>query len=375
MNNKFNKDRLIQARLFRGYTQKELADMIGIKPQTISSLELGKNTEPTYKVLQAFASVLEFDERFFVLPTPILNNTNYAFRSKKTTINKKKEQVQAIADILSEIKINIVDKYINLPKLNLIEIKHQIANTIENINKDAIERIANDIRKHWGVGNAPISNVVKLLEYNGIFNFRIFSQDINNKIDALSWLSNGNPLILLTSNKSGVRSRFDVAHELGHILLHNNCITQEKHDILEAEANYFASCFLFPKEAVFNEAINSVSLDCYINLKKRWKMSIQAIIFRLHSLNIITDNQKLYLNMQISKNGYRTQEPLDNEIKHEETFLLQEVCRELELNNIVNIDDYLYANNMRDILNIPKIEKQKIIPKFEIKNVENQYVN
>jgi Zn-dependent peptidase ImmA (M78 family) len=104
-------------------------------------------------------------------------------------------------------------------------------------------------------------------------------------------------------------------------------------------------------------------------------MSIAAIIFRLHSLNIITDNQKLYLNMQLSKKGYRTQEPLDDEIKHEETFLLQEVCRELELNNIVNIDDYLYANNMRDILNIPKIEKQKVIPRFEIKNVENKYVN
>lgn len=376
---KFNKERLIQARIFRDYTQLELANIINITPQAISCLESGKNSEPTYKTLHSIAQALNFHENFFFLQSLDISNTNYAFRSKKTTVSKKKEQVRVIADLLSEIKYNIIDKNVNLPKTNLIDVEHHAASSIENIDYDSIENIVNQIRKHWGVNDAPISNIVRLLECNGIFNFRIVSRDISAKIDALSWFSDVNPLILLTTAKSGVRSRFDASHELGHLLLHRNMIheniTQEQHNVLEKEADYFASAFLFPKNAVFNEAINATSIDCYIGLKRRWKISIAAIAMRLHALNIITDSQKKYLFIQLSKNGFRTKEPLDDEIGHEDTFLLQEVCRELENNNIINLDDHLYANDMRDILGIPKHVVQPVRPKFEIKNVESKYMN
>ena len=74
----------------------------------------------------------------------------------------------------------------------------------------------------------------------------------------------------------------------------------------------FASSFLLPKSS-FGKEVQAypTSLQYYEMLKKKWKVSIQAMIYRSYQLNIISNNQFQYLMRQVSKKGWRQKEPGD----------------------------------------------------------------
>ncbi|WP_427339611.1 ImmA/IrrE family metallo-endopeptidase [Caloranaerobacter sp. DY30410] len=125
------------------------------------------------------------------------------------------------------------------------------------------------------------------------------------KIDAFSQWIGSRPFIFLGSDKdSAVRSRFDIAHELGHLLLHTHVDQEDLKDPkvlkrIEKEAHYFVGAFLLPEDS-FAQEVTSISIDHFISLKKRWKVSIASMIYRCDELGIFTDNKILYLNKQMS---------------------------------------------------------------------------
>lgn len=185
----------------------------------------------------------------------------------------------------------------------------------KQINSEFIERLAGQLRESWGIGQQPIKNLTRLAECFGICichaNFG------NEKQDAVSCVRNKVPYVLLNSQvQSSSRNRFNVAHELGHILLHSN-ITQDEFDNedvfneLEEQAHYFASALLLP-EVAFTNDFWAPTLKCLEGLKKKWNVSIQAMMRRALELNLMTTAQFGYLNIGISKKGWRIQEPLDD---------------------------------------------------------------
>ena len=105
------------------------------------------------------------------------------------------------------------------------------------------------------------------------------------------------------------------------------------YDKIEYQANYFALAFLLPLET-FNKEVISSSIDSFILLKKRWNVSISAMIKRCQISNILTDNQIRYLNSQMIKYGYYRKEPLDEEIKKEKPYLFKQAFQILLDNNI-----------------------------------------
>ena len=113
------------------------------------------------------------------------------------------------------------------------------------------------------------------------------------------------------------RLRFDMAHELGHILMHtwgedNEEISKDEFNVREKQANMFASALLLPKET-FSKSISAypTNIDYYLALKKKWKVSMQAMMYRTRQLDIISANQFQYMMRIMSKNRYRTHEPGD----------------------------------------------------------------
>ena len=344
----FQKERLTQVRLMHGYKKTELAEACGISSSAISQYESGK-IEPTYETLQMIAKIFKTDIYFFYTPKPTLFIRNIAFRKAKTTPQEEVLQAEQLTQYLTEIKKNLIDKNANLPKYNLPYFNFINSKKKEDVNYDLIETIALKTREFWEIGLGSISNIIKLLEGNGIFVFKIKS-DLYAKVDALSWFEKENPMIFLTENKSAVRSRFDIAHELGHIILHKNIdistLKAEEINVLEEEANHFAGCFLMPKESMFKEYI-SHNINALIELKKRWKVSISGIARRLLKLSIIDENQYKWISIQLSKAGYRKEEPLDNEIQHEKMFLFTEITNALkikmDLNNDISIESVFHG--------------------------------
>ena len=125
-------------------------------------------------------------------------------------------------------------------------------------------------------------------------------------------------IIVLSIGKKGkARINFDLAHELGHILLHPwtediETLSNDEFKERERQANKFASSFLLPKEPFINDCSRyPTELKYYLGMKRKWGVSIQAMIYRACDLGLITNNQFQYLMRQISSKGWRKKEPGD----------------------------------------------------------------
>jgi Zn-dependent peptidase ImmA (M78 family) len=193
-----------------------------------------------------------------------------------------------------------------------------------------IEKIADTVRSEWHLGRDPINDLRYTLESKGIV---VTCASLNaSKIDAFSQMTviNGNETYFVVISKDGqtlARARFDMAHELGHILLHSwgegsDEIDHDEFKRRERQANIFASSLLLPRDSFGNDVrIYPNDLENYKRLKRKWNVSIQAMVYRARQLDIITANQFQYLMKRISQNGWRTHEPGDTAYVPKSTLL------------------------------------------------------
>lgn len=331
-----NPVRLKKARISRGYSLADLADRIGVTKQYISQCELGITNASN--IIYKLCDVLNYPISFFSKSTKGIETASATyFRSRKSTPKKLKEAANEKVDLFSEIK-DFFGEYINYPELNLpdnIELKDEY--TIEDL-----EKVAKNVREYWKLGMGPIDDLVSVLQENGIIISKI--KVGNNKIDAFSKWINSVPYVFLSIDKdSAVRSRFDIAHELCHILLHQyiskeDIECKEKLNQIEKEADAFAGAFLLPAET-FSREVFSSSLDNLVRLKERWKVSISCMINRCSTLGLFTDNQVAYLKKQMTYKNYWRREPLDDTIQCEIPYLYKQILELLLENNILSKND------------------------------------
>lgn len=333
--------KLKQARIARGMSIAELAEKVGVTRQAISQYELGQNN-PRAEIFMRIVAVLDFPKAFFYKEnTKNTPKSATFFRSLASATKRSRDMQDIRAEWMLDI-YNYIKQFIKLPELNLIEVEDR---SLEDWNFNEIEDLAMQLREHWELGNRPVKNIVNLIEKNG---FAISVTNFNDsKLDAFSvWMGNTPFIILNNEKESGVRRRFNVAHELGHILMHSSIIddTQElsKNDfnLMESQAHHFASAFLLPEDSFIN-SVYSISLDHFVELKEYWKVSISAMIRRCKDLEIINDNQYLYLNKKISQNKWRTFEPLDEVIKVEKPTVFNKAINLLLDTSVQNIDQIL----------------------------------
>ncbi|MCY8523199.1 ImmA/IrrE family metallo-endopeptidase [Bacillus atrophaeus] len=118
-------------------------------------------------------------------------------------------------------------------------------------------------------------------------------------------------------------------------------ISREEFKKIEQEANQFAAELLLPKESFLNDLIYPNKLDYYVELKKKWKVSISAMIVRAYQLKALSYNQYQYLMRQISKKGWRKKEPLDNVLKVPDPILLQKAVDMILTNDVLTTDEFI----------------------------------
>lgn len=348
----FNGERLKAARIYRSMTIAELAEAANVTKQAISSYENDKGN-PSLETLLKLISTLGFPrDYFYEKDKDVIRIGNTYFRALLTTNKKDRlSQVEKIK-VLSRI-YHFLNKYIDFPQLNLPKIDFEAS----------IEEKALQLRQQWGVGQDPIPNMVRQLEKNGFIVTSFCTE--GRSIDAFSQRQevNGNEyyFIVLGSDKNtAVRRQFDAAHELGHIILHDwsmdlEQVSREEFRQLEQEANQFAAALLLPRDSFVSDLIYPNKLDFYVELKKKWKVSISAMIVRAHQLNIINFNQYQYLMRQVSKRGWRTKEPLDDIISVPQPTVLKKAIDVLITNEVLS-GDQLVLELSRHGLSLNKSE-------------------
>lgn len=321
---KFYGARLRSARIFRALTLTELAKQTGISKQSLSLYE-NDNNIPPHENIRNLATQLNVPIDFFWQKDfyGTTTDTTY-FRSQATTDKKdrlaQKEKLEYVIKIY-EVLLEYIDfRDINLPKIDFVGSCDPIEDDSSAVFNE-IETVANKVREYWGLGRGPINDLQYVLEENGLV---ITGFTLNeSKIDAFSQRIRSDEkcnifvIALGLGSKPQERLNLDMAHELGHILLHPwgenlEALPKPEFNGREKQANMFAGALLLPKDTFGNEiAMYPTDLEYYKHLKKKWHMSIQAMIYRTQQLGIITSNQYSYLMRQVSKNGWRTKEPGD----------------------------------------------------------------
>ncbi|WNZ85149.1 XRE family transcriptional regulator [Pseudomonas sp. P108] len=336
----FNSLRFALARRRRGMKKRELATLIGVTERSVSGYESGTQ-EPELGTLSKIAGALRFPEAFFFGDDPEVPTPDVAsFRSlSKMTASLRDSALGAgaIALLLNDW----LESRFDLPVADVPDLGSERDSFASNGQFEALsnfpmsqgpEVVAEMLRAHWGLGEHPIKNMILLLESKGI---RVYSLAIDAKeVDAFSMWSGGRPFMFLNTFKSAERCRFDAAHELGHLVMHQHGHPQGPD--LEREANAFASAFLMPRASILAMAPRSVTLNSLIKFKKIWAVSVAALNYRLHSLGLATDWTYRTLCIQIAQEGYRVNEPAP--INHERSVVLEKIFAALRAEGLTKSD-------------------------------------
>lgn len=322
----YNPERLRFARERRGLTKKALAEAADLDSKTITTYESdSKDSSATLTTLGKLASALGYPTSFFQKDdAPTLNIDAVSFRAA-TKLTKKSENAAIRAGELAKELNQWLESQFSLP-----------ANATPAFEPEEYgdpATAAAMLRQQWQLGERSITNMVHLLESKGIRVFSLVENCLD--VDAFSFWEDNTPYILLNTMKSPERSRFDAAHELGHLVMHK--FAENKGPEAEQQANQFASEFLMPEASAKSILRPWPTLHQLIQQKKNWKVSLAALVRRSYDLGFSTDWHYRQLNIQLSKQGFRTQEP-EGMDKRETSLLLEKIFNALRTRGISQKD-------------------------------------
>ncbi|WP_447645197.1 ImmA/IrrE family metallo-endopeptidase [Nocardioides zeae] len=166
--------------------------------------------------------------------------------------------------------------------------------------------------------------MVHLLEAHGV---RVYSlTDDTKALDAYCLYWHGRPFVFVSQAKSAERHRFNAAHELGHLVMHNEDEAPHGPEA-EAEANQFAAAFLMPRSSVLAQGLTNATTERILVAKKKWSVAAMAMAHRANELGLMTEWAYRTVCVDLSRLGYRRGEP--NGIPHESSQLLTKVFHQL----------------------------------------------
>lgn len=325
----FSGNRLRQAREARGLSGVNLAALVSlpestISPSTISQYEHDA-TKPPAEMLERLAKALNVPKPFFLRAQVEYPTARFFYRSMSAATKAARTRAESRFEWLREI-VSYFEDYFDLPAVNLPKLN--LPSSFRQITEDFIDECAAECRRHWGLREGPVPNMIRLLEKNGVVVSR-FPLDAES-LDAFSESdSSGRPFVILNADKeSCARARFGAAHELAHILLHKgvehkSLLSTQEHAQLEDQAHRFAAAFLLPS-GDFSRELVAPTLESFCALKERWRVSIAAMIVRCKQLGMLSEEHYERLWINLGRRGWRKCEPLDAEIPTEQPKLIRQ---------------------------------------------------
>lgn len=291
-------ERIRQVRKLRRFTQKHIAERVGVKQAAISQIETG-HIQPSSDVIDRIALATGFPRRFFERPPgPEVPLGSLAFRARATTSLTDVDEAHAWTELAFECAYGLASKARIRPV------------TLPNLSQEAPERAAHVARSTLGLGpDRPIANVTYTLEQFGIFILALPIKLVGR--DAWSTWVGVNPrfpLVVVSGGSLGGRLRFTHAHEFHHLLAPDLRGNVEQAEIM---ADRFASEFLMPASAVQDDLRVPLNMGTLSVVAKRWGASPQAVVMRASQLGRISERRARQLYQTLSVRGFSQREPPD----------------------------------------------------------------
>lgn len=295
-------NRLRSARKMAGLSMEDLVKKAEgiVTKQAISKYENGM-MKPSSDVLICLAKALGIKpEYFYRYPKTELSGIRFRKKSK-LSVKKIESLKQRIIDFL--------ERYIELE--TILGAQEKFNNPMVNIPVNSLENVenaANKLREEWSLGLAPITNLLELLEENGI---KVYEVQNTKDFDGLSAYIGDLHVIVINKDLSTDRIRFTATHELAHILCDYPEGSQK-----EKLCHAFAGAFLLPKEILERELMKKreqITLWELEEIKQLYGISMQAIVKRAHMLGIVSDFYYRNFQVMLNKKGWKTKEPFEYE--------------------------------------------------------------
>ncbi len=300
-------ERLKQARLASGYSLEQLADKLvtenlPITRAALSNYERGKRV-PSPGVLRAAARVLGVSPQYF-LAAPQASISWLAFRCTARLGVKRAEQIKAHATMEAEKAVMLFDLMPGVDRLDFP--KRRKIRTEEEA-----DRAAAELRRAWGLGDAPIECLCQAAEDHGAIVAEIMDEE-GNTFDGLSGFVNGKrPLLTVNTQAPADRLRFNLAHEIGHVLMDADDLPRKASERL---AHRFGSSFLVPPGIVkqeLGERRHTLSFEELGMLKCKYGMSMAAWMYAAKAHGIIPESHYRSLCVEFSRCGWKRREPVE----------------------------------------------------------------
>ena len=158
------------------------------------------------------------------------------------------------------------------------------------------ESIARKVRKDLGIAPGPVRDLMASVEATGAI--VILMNLPTGELDAISVRpSNAPPLVFLSRHAPADRQRWTLAHELGHLVMHD-----EERDGIEKEADQFAAELLMPASTIRTQ-LKKLTLETAGELKQEWRTSIQSIVRRAVDTKAITAYRSRTLYAKLGRLG------------------------------------------------------------------------
>lgn len=298
-------DRVRNARLYHGWSQSQLAAEVGTTQPKISQIENGDYNNS--KLLDSISEVTQYSRTWFERgPLPDLPSGSLRFRKQAKSSIRTDERVRAHV----RQAVEVIEQFSRLPEAPPVALRP--LTPFDKFSHDKIETLALEVRESLGVGPAdPIPNLVRALERAGVAVIgSAVDMEAGKHSGASYWPDYpfGRPVICFSRGMPGDRQRFTVAHELGHLILHQFRTPEPR--VAEDEVNRFAGALLVPLE-IMTEIEGPITLRTLAFVKARWGISIRALVKRCLDLQIIDSEHRVSLERQISSRKWNRQEPVD----------------------------------------------------------------
>jgi Zn-dependent peptidase ImmA (M78 family) len=310
----FCPDQLRVARELRCWTQTQLAREAvsaghkrGLTAAAISQFELGVSI-PQRDTIGALVRALRIDPEFLtVSASDDEAHVPAFFRSLRATPARSRRRARNLAQLVHRLAI-VLDQHVGLPARDVPRIPcDPFVDPDER--RPAAERAAAAVRREWALPHGPVETVLVTLEAHGVACTRLLFDD--DRVDAFSVNFSDHPVAVLAADKEKWdRSRFDAAHELGHLVMHDEAAGVPE---AERQANEFAAAFLMPERDIKGELPARADWSAFMALKAEWGTSIASLLRRSMTLGVMGESTYVTANKVLSARGWRRHEPVDGE--------------------------------------------------------------
>lgn len=326
----FDAQRLRVARHAEKLSGRELAHRVGVSATAISQWEAG-DTRPRPETVERLSDALGYPPDYFVTSGRHVENLSSDcsfFRSLRSSRQRDRDAAAAHAALIAEVVV-VLERYVRLPPVDLPS--HPIG---PQASLDEIDQVAQEVRDAWGLGREPIPDVLRQIETHGPVAARLGLAD---NVDAFSWPALGRPIVILGVEKQNrIRSRFDAAHELGHLIMHRGQ-ARAADPALEKQAHRFASAFLVPGASLREEwPTGRIDWRALMAIKQRWQISLAALLYRARQDSVITESTFNSAMRYVSRAGWRTTEPGDEGLPERPRLLAAAVTALAQTGKTVN---------------------------------------